>query len=520
LAKGNHRLFATAGGIASALAIVALLVVSQPSFLSLSSNSNNTVADDNLPKGELDTGNPDNSSNKVVQTVALKQYQIENRTRVIVDRSAFLGPNDAYAFEVNVPNENVTFLEGTITVEGKEYVQGSFLGKFNGSYCQIEDQCTFKVYGSQSGKKAEDVYHNVHLLVNPGDSILLGVKNSPSADLQIVKVTLIVSYPVVVEKTADPALVQVAQGTKHEEESGVEIKDKDSPPSSLLQPAAKSLNPNIDELREFALEKINEDRKKYDLPPVMLSDNQAAQIHAEDVLKTKQISHWMTNGEKPYMTYTRYGGTGSVGQNVGLSGDKQYAQDCASVFYMCHPMDPFREIENHEYNMMYDDAESNWGHRDNIIDKRHTHVSIGIAYSDYAFVIVQNFENHYIKFSQSIVTDDNKEVHLVGQIDPVFKLYNILIYYDELPSASIYENYKAQRYYEMGDMVAGVVPPDGSYYPTIKTIVASKWNEKNGAIDIRFNLSDEKPGVYTVMLWLEDDKRDQFDATTYSVFIG
>lgn len=523
--NSSLKVGAIVGGIVGAVAIVSLLMIVQPSFLSSFSNVKNIVdedskieVDDNSPEGESKPGNSGGASNKDVQAVALKEHSIENKTEVLVQRSAFLGPGDSYAFEFSIPRENVTFLDGTISLEGKDSVQATFLDSFDDIYCENKSECTFTVYGSQSGNRAEDINHNVHLLVDRGDSIKLYVKNSPSADLQIVKVTLVVTYPIVVEKTS-AAIVPVAQEATREEkpidQQPVSKASEASPPS-----APESSSPSLDKLRQYALEKINEDRKKYDLPPVELSDNQAAQVHAEDVLKTKQISHWMTNGEKPYMTYTRYGGTGSVGQNVALSGDHQYSKDCASGFYLCETMDPFKEIENHENGMMYDDAASNWGHRDNIIDKHHTHVSIGIAYDDYAFVMVQNFENNYVKFSQPIVTDNDKEeIRLAGQIDPDFELYGVLIYYDDLPTASTYEKYKTQGFYEMGDMVAGVVPPDGSYYPGIKTITASNWHERNGSIDIRFDLSAEKYGVYTIILWLEDDKGEQFDATTYSVFV-
>jgi hypothetical protein len=60
------------------------------------------------------------------------------------------------------------------------------------------------------------------------------------------------------------------------------------------------------QLQNYALQLINQDRVQAGLVPVQLSSNQAAQAQAKDVLNTRQISHWMTDGEKPYMTYTRY----------------------------------------------------------------------------------------------------------------------------------------------------------------------------------------------------------------------
>ena len=124
-----------------------------------------------------------------------------------------------------------------------------------------------------------------------------------------------------------------------------------------------------EELIQHALDKINEDREKNNFKPVVLSSNSAAQSHANDVFSQKIISHWMSNGEKPYMTYTNFGGPGSVSQNVAIS-------YCSG--YGCS-MDPINEIERAEYSMMHDDASSDWGHRDNIVQPYHARVSIGIS---------------------------------------------------------------------------------------------------------------------------------------------
>jgi hypothetical protein len=66
------------------------------------------------------------------------------------------------------------------------------------------------------------------------------------------------------------------------------------------------------QLIRYALNKINEDRSKFNLPPVQLSYNEAAQIQAADILKARSISHWTTDGMKPYMVYSIYNGSGGV----------------------------------------------------------------------------------------------------------------------------------------------------------------------------------------------------------------
>jgi uncharacterized protein YkwD len=80
------------------------------------------------------------------------------------------------------------------------------------------------------------------------------------------------------------------------------------------------------------------------LPPVLLSNNRAAQLHAENMLNTKILSHWTTDGMKPYMKYTVYGGTGHVGQNVAYDGfgnsDIDTVNKCKSGEYDCVKIDP------------------------------------------------------------------------------------------------------------------------------------------------------------------------------------
>lgn len=104
------------------------------------------------------------------------------------------------------------------------------------------------------------------------------------------------------------------------------------------------------ELVNYALQLINEDRKNANLSPVILSDNTAAQIHAQDVFQTRQISHWMTNGEKPYMTYTRLGGLGYVSQNVATS---------LCDGFSCG-IDPMEQIRSSEHEMICKREDLSW----------------------------------------------------------------------------------------------------------------------------------------------------------------
>jgi len=304
-----------------------------------------------------------------------------------------------------------------------------------------------------------------------------------------------------------------------EEKEDKEVTESNSLPSqsivkesvTIIQEPKPVRTPTEFEL--YALEKINQDRKKFRIPPVLFSDNQGAQIQANDMLTTGTLSHWMSTGEKPYMVYTRTGGSGYLSQNVA-------ATFCTGL--TCN-LEPFKEINDRHYEMVYDDEGSDWGHRDNILDPTHTHVSIGVAYDSHHFFFVQNFEDNYIDFVSPIeITQENK-VSINGNLLDG-NIYNIAIYYDPVPTTSLYEKHKNEPFYESGDLVALVQepPPPGALYPKVneyELIVANKWYERE-PITVEFDLSSvlKKQGVYTIGVWLENNDK-QFLATTYSIFV-
>jgi uncharacterized protein YkwD len=304
---------------------------------------------------------------------------------------------------------------------------------------------------------------------------------------------------------------------------GIIAQQEDNPVITILQP--RSQEPRTvaqEELVQHALDLINKDRADFGLSPVELNTNQAAQTHAEDVFKTKRISHWMTNGEKPYMTYTRYGGEGSVQQNVAIAGfsEEQYGECRTNILLDCQRIEPLSTIEELEYEMVYNDAECcNDGHRDNILDPHHTHVSIGIVYDQYYLAFVQNFENNYGLDVQVA----NGQVRISGQLLEG-ELEQIGIYYDETPTKAAYEQNKHLLSYSAGELVSTVVEPlpPGYYYekPDGYTLIeANRWGQGD-SVNVMFNLAPavKEDGVYTLFAVVKDGE-DMFDAISYSIFV-
>ena len=318
---------------------------------------------------------------------------------------------------------------------------------------------------------------------------------------------------------------------------------------------------HLDLLKNHTLAKINEDRQKFGLRPVNLSHNSAAQYQAENILTTKYMSHLTTNGEKPYMLYSKMGGLGKIRQNVAFIGDPSLHAKCVSGEIDCKKINPLKTINLLEDIMVYNDAHAKWHHRHNILDMYPTHVSLGIAYDDYSFALVQNFENNYINFSSPIVLDNSDgHVNISGTLlDSTTRFHSVEIYYDDLPSNPFYEKYKDPNLYQPGELVAAVkaatnvgfaavnsnstsasdnnpspTPPVSSITmiePSLESHYSSQndshknhqtHNNNNNAISLEFDITSllqvKKAGVYTIVVVLEDQSHYLFPGGARSIF--
>ena len=312
---------------------------------------------------------------------------------------------------------------------------------------------------------------------------------------------------------------------------------------------------NLEQLKDFALAKINDDRKNFGLDPVFQSNNTAAQAQANELLKTQYISHLTVDGLKPYMLYSLYNGTGYVQQNLGqisymdtknTTGQNNNNDDndrpdkdnnltsselCSSAkkFY-CAPIDPYKAIENLEYLMIYDDKKCcNDGHKNNTLYPFHTHVSLGIAFNKYYFVMVQNFENRYLGSDYQIQKDGENiklEAKILEQNKTNFLINHVSFFLDDHPTKIVYEKNKNKTHYELGDLKLIVSKPlpqyikylqqdDGSY----QIIEAKKWDLDKNGVNLEIKLPEYlnvKDKVLTMVVYAKkadsvDDENGQND---------
>ncbi|HEX5457454.1 MAG TPA: CAP domain-containing protein [Candidatus Nitrosotalea sp.] len=303
---------------------------------------------------------------------------------------------------------------------------------------------------------------------------------------------------------------------------------------NVFQKTVTKSSATKEELYQYALGVINKDRTDHGVQPITLSNMSSAQSHAEDMLNAGYFSHWNSDGVKPYVTYTKLGGKDNVDENISVTSTYCPSSDCAPYSF-----DPFKQINDSEYGMMYKDAGSNWGHRDNIIDPEHTSVSFGIAYNNEKFYFVEHFENNIINW-QTMKIDGN-QLHLVGQIPAGYALYQIEVFSDPspVPLASKDLNgvppYNA-GYYDQGDFVGVMLPRPavGSHYPEcspgkaildttkgetcVDYVTFTNISTALKGIDISPNISKWMgPGLHTIYMTLKKQNGEQVYASSVTL---
>jgi len=253
-----------------------------------------------------------------------------------------------------------------------------------------------------------------------------------------------------------------------------------------------------EQLVQYTLELINEDRATAGAAPLTLGDNPAAQNHAEDMLANYYLSHWDTDGMKPYMRYTTVGGVNYEEENSAYHGWFDKSQDPA----LYAVIDLKQTVKDLEYNMMFDDADSGWGHRDAIINKLHKKVNIGIAYDNKRLALVEQFEGDYVSF---IVKPNlfGKILSLSGSVS-MGKVYSLHVFYDPMPETLSQEQLLDMRKsYDQGEEMGYILPPK-HHMDGVDYVAASKWDVgPAGSFNIQADVTPllkRGSGVYTFRL--------------------
>ena len=246
--------------------------------------------------------------------------------------------------------------------------------------------------------------------------------------------------------------------------------------------------------REQLLGMVNTERTRAGLNRLALDDLacKVASDHAQDMATRQFLSHWGSDGRKPYQRYSFAGGTGAVQENVS-SGDGLQSLTSNAIMKDLHNM----------HQAMIDEVRPNDGHRKTILFPQHTHVGFGIALRGHSLRLDELYIARYVEMdSIPRQAKPKATVSLSGKIlNQRYVLTGADVYYEPLPSPPAIEWLRQPRSYGMPEVSERLWPllSDRRFYPdgSAGTIQV----DSTGRFRVGVGLS-KKPGINTIMVWL------------------
>lgn len=270
------------------------------------------------------------------------------------------------------------------------------------------------------------------------------------------------------------------------------------------------------ELKLKLVKQINKDRARYRLKPVKY-DSLASEVgdnHCEEMLKNEYSSHWNMKGYKPYHRYSQAGGNDHVTENVSF----QQHFDSHPGFHI-----DVYEMMLKSHRQMLNEKPPNDGHRKNILDPYHTHVGIGLAFDKYNVYMTQEFLDRYVEVDTTFPRKAklNDKITLTGKVlNSKHTVSSITIFYEPIPKPMSIKRLKSTSAY-------GLPNERHDLFPVLEDTLYYYEGGGRGDINIFDDGRFKSPipffkrlkGIYTVVVWIEDDKGNSIPSTSMSIII-
>lgn len=219
----------------------------------------------------------------------------------------------------------------------------------------------------------------------------------------------------------------------------------ESPPVEEKQ--AEECGPvDLREVEQALFSQINKDRITVGLLAVAWDETAAtaSRGHASEMAQNNYLSHWNLNGKKPQQRYTEAGGRYATTENAGYYWFENYELSLELV----------RDTVLELHDQMMAETPPDDSHRANILDPRHTHVGVGVAwawYSDDVFVVAftQEFTKHYAELTGvPPALRPGESFTVYGRVfKPGFKVTSVALFREEGPRPTSLEELRIPRLY-------------------------------------------------------------------------
>ena len=247
--------------------------------------------------------------------------------------------------------------------------------------------------------------------------------------------------------------------------------------------------------RERLLKMVNAERASAGLNQLQLDDLacQVANAHAADMVKGRFLSHWGSDGRKPYHRYGMAGGTDGLQENCSS------AEGIASV----SPLPVLNDLNDMHQSMM-DEVPPTDAHRKTILYPYHTHVGFGIALENRSLRLDELYLARYLQIDPFVnYAAPKSTVVITGRLLAPAKFLNTVdVCFEPLPVAPEIEWLRQLRPVSLPEAYARLRPktPPGTFYTDGGT-GDFDWGD-NGKIRLNFKLSKPEPGIYTLLFWV------------------
>jgi hypothetical protein len=232
---------------------------------------------------------------------------------------------------------------------------------------------------------------------------------------------------------------------------------------------------------------LNSLRKENGIPSVNYANSGTSNLRARYMLDHNLFSHYDLEGVHPGYYFTKtsnyYGGEESIGMTFY---GRPVLRDGVQVM---------REAKRILYRMLYEDEESNWGHRDSLLDPCFNYSDISVAWDSRRIFVVVTMISAWVDWVLTPRLQGNV-FKMRGKVR-VMSPTHVLVLRDEPHPGNV-----SRRFYTLGEVVAGVSPQ--GIYQGIETIRPTRW-ELGRNLDVEFPLDLER-GLTTVLVLGRDPR--------------
>jgi uncharacterized protein YkwD len=254
--------------------------------------------------------------------------------------------------------------------------------------------------------------------------------------------------------------------------------------------------------RNQLLDLVNTERTQAGLTSLELDDLacKVANDHARDMATNHFLSHWGSDGRKPYQRYSFAGGSDAIQENV----------SSADNIRSLTPNGVEGDLAD-MHSTMFGETPPNDGHRQAILASQHTHVGFGIALNGHSLRLAELYVSRYLEVNPfSRQAKRRTTVVVTGRLlNPIHFLHEVDVFFEPLPTPPAADWLRTPRGYALPNEYVGLRPkaPHGAHYSDGST-GDYEWGS-NGKFRAPVKLYRDEPGIYTIVFWVRRLPKDK-----------